>query len=286
MQAAGTGGAGSAGNAGPAGCAGRAGSTVSTVSIDLNADLGENEPGRIVSDDAAMLSIVTSANVSCGLHAGEPAGIRDTIERAVRGGITIGAHPGYRDREGFGRRAMRPQPAQLRADVEYQLGALMALTASAGGQLRYVKPHGALYNAIHDDEAQARAVVEAVRSLDDRLTLLGQPGAIVLRLAEAAGLRTAREAFADRAYQPDGSLVPRGQPGAVLHEPGAIAQRALRMVEDGAIGAIDGTRIPLPADSLCVHGDSPGAIQIAARLRAELTAAGVTLRPFAESERA
>ena len=251
------------------------------ASIDLNSDLGENVPGRIVSDDAAMLEIVTSANVSCGFHAGSPEGIRETLAAAVAGGVVIGAHPGYRDYENFGRTAMDLDSATLQAHVEYQLGALIGLTAAVGGRVAYVKPHGALYNTIARDERQAADVVAAVRAIEPDLVLLGLAGGVVLDVAERAGLRVAAEAFADRAYQPDGQLVSRSQDGAVLHDPVAVAERMVRFAEEGVIRAIDGTDVRVDAQSICVHGDSPGSVAMAAETKRMLHDAGITIAPFA-----
>ncbi len=251
------------------------------ASIDLNSDLGENVPGRVVSDDAAMLEIVTSANVSCGFHAGSPEGIRETLAAAVAGGVVIGAHPGYRDYENFGRTAMDLDSATLQAHVEYQLGALIGLTAAVGGRVAYVKPHGALYNTIARDERQAADVVAAIRAIDPDLVLLGLAGGVVLDVAERAGLRVAAEAFADRAYQPDGQLVSRTQDGAVLHDPVAVAERMVRFAEEGVIRAIDGTDVRVNAQSICVHGDSPGSVEMAAETKRMLHDAGITIAPFA-----
>lgn len=249
------------------------------ATIDLNSDLGENVPERIVGDDAAMLRVVTSANVACGFHAGSPEGIRATLVEAAARGVAIGAHPGYRDYEGFGRDDVEIDDATLQAHVEYQLGALGALATSAGAPMVYVKPHGALYNRIAHDEAHARVVVAAVRAVDPSLVLLA--GSVVLDVAEAAGLDTAAEAFADRAYTPEGLLVSRKEPGSVLHDPAAVAARMVRLAHEGVLEAIDGTTIRVRADSICVHGDSPGAIAMAEATRAALEAAGVAIAPFA-----
>lgn len=249
--------------------------------IDLNSDLGENTPDRIVSDDAAMLGIVSSANVSCGFHAGTPEGIRATLESAVANGVAIGAHPGYRDFEGFGRVAIDVGSATLQAHVEYQLGALHGLATAVGGRVVYVKPHGALYNAIARDERQAGDVVRAIRAVDPSLVLLGLAGGVALEVAERAGLRTAAEAFADRAYTPEGLLVPRAEPGAVLHDPAAVAARMARLAVDGVVRAVDGSDVAVAAESICVHGDSEGAVAIATATRAALEEAGVAIAPFA-----
>jgi 5-oxoprolinase (ATP-hydrolysing) subunit A len=249
--------------------------------IDLNSDLGENTADRVVSDDDAMLGIVSSANVSCGFHAGSPEGIRATLADAVRRGVVIGAHPGYRDYEGFGRETRDVESGTLQAEIEYQLGAIIGLARAVGGRVRYVKPHGALYNRIVHDAEQARAVVDAVRAIDPALVVLGLPGAEVLAQAERAGLATAAEAFADRAYAPSGALLPRTAPGAVLHDPQTVATRMLRLAREGVIEAADGSLVRVRADSICVHGDSPGAIAIARAVRGALESEGIRIAPFA-----
>lgn len=251
------------------------------TTTDLNSDLGENTAERIVSDDEAMLRIVTSANVSCGFHAGSPEEIKSTLSGAVSNGVSIGAHPGYRDYENFGRTPMEIDSATLQAHVEYQLGALQAMARSVGGRVDYVKPHGALYSAIAHDTRQAKDVVSAVRAIDPSLVLLGLSGSVVLDLAEQAGLKTAAEVFADRAYTPEGMLVSRTEPGAVLHAPELIAQRVVRMAQEGVVESVDGTDVTVQADSVCVHGDSAGAVAIAQSTRAALETAGVRIRSFA-----
>ncbi|CAN7190309.1 LamB/YcsF family protein [Microbacterium foliorum] len=251
------------------------------ASIDLNSDLGENVADRIVSDDESMLDLVTSANVACGFHAGSPEGIRATLASAVAGGVVIGAHPGYRDYENFGRTKVDIDSATLQAHVEYQLGALIGLAAAVGGKVAYVKPHGALYNTIARDERQSQDVVAAIRAIDPSLVLLGLAGGVVLDVAERAGLQTAAEAFADRAYQPDGQLVSRTEPGSVLHDPAAVAERMVRLAGEGVIRAIDGTDVPVSAQSICVHGDSPGSVAMAAETKRMLQQAGITIAPFA-----
>ena len=250
------------------------------ASIDLNSDLGENTPDRIVGDDAAMLEIVSSANVACGFHAGSPEGIRTTLDAAVRNGVVIGAHPGYLDYENFGRTNVEIDSKTLQAHVEYQLGALEGLARAAGGAVAYVKPHGALYNTIARDERQAAAVVAAIRAIDPSLVLLGLAGGVVLEVASRAGLQVAAEAFADRAYLPDGQLVSRTQEGAVLHDAAAVAERMVRFAETGVIRAIDGTDVRVDAQSICVHGDSAGALAMATKTKRMLQQAGVTIAPF------
>ncbi|MDE3721300.1 LamB/YcsF family protein [Nocardiopsis sp. N85] len=248
--------------------------------IDLNSDLGEGFGRWELGDDRALLSIVTSANVACGFHAGDPSVLRRTTADAAAEGVAVGAHVGYRDLAGFGRRFIDVPPADLTDDVLYQLGALSAFTRLAGERVRYVKPHGALYNTIVHHEEQAAAVVEAVRAFDPDLPVLGLPDSAFLRLAQRAGLPVHREAFADRAYTPEGTLVSRREPGAVLHDPEEIAERCLRIARREPVTAIDGSEILIDADSLCVHGDSPGAVAIARAVAERLRAEGVTLAPF------
>jgi 5-oxoprolinase (ATP-hydrolysing) subunit A len=255
------------------------------TTIDLNADLGESYGRWTLGDDEAMLDVVTSANVACGFHAGDPRGLLRVCEQAAERGVVIGAQVGYHDLAGFGRRFIDLDPADLLADVVYQLGALQGLCSAVGAEVRYVKPHGALYNAVVHHEAQAGAVVEAVRRVDPALPLLGLRGSVLLAVAQAAGLPTVTEAFADRAYLPDGSLVPRNDDGAVLHDPVSVAARAVRMVVTGQVDAADGTPITIGARSVCVHGDSPGAVSMATAVRAGLEAAGVTIRPFVAADR-
>lgn len=251
-----------------------------TVRVDLNADLGESYGAVVRGDDASMLDIVTSANVACGFHAGDALTLQRTCALAAERGVVIGAQVGYRDLAGFGRRFLDIEPHDLTNDVLYQLGALEAFARVAGTQVRYVKPHGALYNAIVHHEAQAAAVVEAVRRYDPSLPVMGLPGSAWLRLAEEAGLTVVPEAFADRAYTPEGTLVSRREPGAVLHDPDEVAQRCVRLATRGEVEAVDGSVVPVHAASLCVHGDSPGAVAMARAVRARLEAAGVTVAPF------
>jgi UPF0271 protein len=227
------------------------------------------------------MPLITSANVACGFHAGDASTLRRTCAVAAEHGVTVGAQVGYRDLAGFGRRFVDIDPGELIDDVIYQIGALQALAAASGTAVRYVKPHGALYNAIVHHRDQAAAVVEAVRSVDASLPLVGLPGSAVLELARDAGLRTVREAFADRAYTPQGTLVSRREPGAVLHDPEAVAARMVRLVTEGVITAIDGNDVRVSADSICVHGDSPGAVDMARQVRAALARAGVPIGAFA-----
>jgi UPF0271 protein len=250
------------------------------MSIDVNCDLGESFGIWRLGDDAAMLKLVSSANVACGFHAGDPLTLVETCRAAVARNVVIGAQVGYRDLAGFGRRFIDMPPAELAADVIYQIGALDAVARSVGGQVAYVKPHGALYNAIVHDGEQAQAVVDAVRACNPALPVLGLPGSEFLRRAESAGLRPVVEAFADRAYTPRGELVPRREPGAVLHDPELIAERIVRLVQTGRITASDGTEVPVRAESVCVHGDAPDAVQIAATLRERLHDAGIGVQAF------
>ena len=248
--------------------------------MDINSDLGESFGAWRMGDDAAMLGIVTSANVACGFHAGDPAGILETLRAAAQHGVAVGAHVAYPDLVGFGRRNMDPTSQELVADVIYQIGALQGLAAAAGTRVRYVKPHGALYNTIAQDERQANDVITALLAVDPGLTLMALAGSPLIGWARARGLRVVAEAFADRAYNDDGSLVSRRLPGAVLHDADAIAERMLRLVQTGEVESITGRSVPVQADSICVHGDSPGAVEMARRIRARLDQAGVALRPF------
>ncbi len=251
------------------------------MNIDLNSDLGESLGAWRMGDDAAMLDIVTSANVACGFHAGDPAGILATLKAAAARGVAVGAHVAYPDLVGFGRRAMDIASADLVAGVIYQIGALGGLAAAAGTRVRYVKPHGALYNTIAHDARQARDVIAAIRAADPGLALVALAGSPLVGWAREAGLRVVSEAFADRAYTAQGTLVPRGQSGAVLHDPAQVAARMLRLVREGVVETIDGTLARVEADSICVHGDSAGAVAMAAELRRVLRGAGVELRAFA-----
>lgn len=251
-----------------------------SVRIDLNADLGEDFGVWRLGDDEAMLDVVTSANIACGFHAGDPAGLARTCRAAVERGVRIGAQVGYRDMAGFGRRFIDISPEDLTAEVIYQIGALQALARSAGAEVAYVKPHGALYNAIVTHREQAEAVAEAVRAVDPALPVLGLAGSVFFAEAERRGLRTVPEAFADRAYHVDGQLVSRREPNAVLQDVDQIAERVAAMVGQGQVTAIDGSTIPIVVESVCVHGDSPGAVQIAAAVRKRLLADGVSLAAF------
>ncbi|WP_116045990.1 LamB/YcsF family protein [Amycolatopsis palatopharyngis] len=248
--------------------------------MDLNADLAEGFGRWELGDDALLLRTVTSANVACGFHAGDPRVMRRACGLAVENGVAIGAHVGYRDLAGFGRRFLDVDPAELTDEVIYQIGALAGIARVSGAEVGYVKPHGALYNAIGGNASQAAAVVEAVRQYDPGLAVLGQTGSAWLTAAEEAGLAVFHEAFADRAYLPDGSLASRREPGAVLHDPELIAQRCVRLAHGEPIEAVDGSWITVRADSVCVHGDNSRAVEIARAVRARLLDAGVRLAAF------
>lgn len=251
-----------------------------TITVDLNADLGEGFGVWTLGDDDAMLDIVTSANVACGFHAGDPVRLLRVCRAAAVRGVRIGAQVGYRDLAGFGRRFIDVDPAELTADVIYQIGALSALASAAGTVVAYVKPHGALYNAIVEHEEQAQAVAQAVHDVDPRLPVLGLSGSAFFAAAADLGVQTVAEAFADRAYRPDGQLVSRREPGAVLFDPDQIAQRVLSIVTEGRVTAADGSEVQLSARSVCIHGDSPGAVQVATAVRRRLEGAAVALAPF------
>ncbi|KOX26718.1 hypothetical protein ADL07_31665 [Streptomyces sp. NRRL F-4707] len=249
--------------------------------IDLNADLGEGFGRWTLTDDDALLSVVTSANVACGFHAGDPSVMRRVCDLAAERGVRIGAQVSYRDLAGFGRRAMDVPVGELAAEVAYQIGALRVFAEAAGATVAYVKPHGALYNrTVHDDD-QARAVVAGVRLAGGALPVLGLPGSRLLAAAAEAGLTGVPEAFADRAYTAGGTLVPRREPGSVVTDADAVVRRAVAFAMDGSVEAVDGTAVTVAARSLCVHGDTPNAARIAARVRAALETAGVGIGAFA-----
>lgn len=250
------------------------------TTMDLNSDLGESLGAWPMGDDAAMLEIVSSANVACGFHAGDPAGILQTLRAAAARGVVVGAHVAYPDLKGFGRRNMDVASADLVADVIYQIGALQGLAAAAGTCVRYVKPHGALYNTIAHDARQAHDVIAAIRAVNPQLALVALAGSPLVQWARDAGLCVVSEAFADRAYTPQGALVSRREKGAVLHDPEQIAQRMLRLAQEGVIEAVDGSVVRIEADSICVHGDSPDAVAIARQLRARLEAEGIAIASF------
>lgn len=259
-------------------------SSVAPPTIDLNADVGESFGRWTLGDDDAVLTAVTSANVACGFHAGDPSTLRRTCATAARHGVAVGAQVSYRDLAGFGRRFVEVPPAELRDEVLYQLGALAGMAAVAGTRVAYVKPHGALYNAVVHHEAQAAAVVEAVAEFGAAagaaLPVLGLPGSALLTAAAVAGLDAVAEGFPDRGYTSSGTLQPRSLPGALVTDPAEVAARAVRMAADGVVTSVDGVEVPLRVASLCVHGDSPHAGEVARAVRAALAAAGIALQAF------
>ena len=248
--------------------------------IDLNADCGESLSAWAMAGDEAVLQVVTSANVACGFHAGDPTVARRTCTVAAEQGVAVGAQVSYDDLKGFGRRFIAVPRTELTDQLVYQIGALQALARASGTAVSYVKPHGALYTAIVHHEEHAGAVVDAVRDVDDALPLLVLPGSEIERQARAAGLRTVREAFADRGYTPQATLVPRTEAGAVLHDAEEIAARVVRMVVEGVVEAVDGSLVAVDAESICVHGDTPGALAIAERVRHALEEAGLRVGSF------
>jgi len=252
------------------------------VRLDLNADMGESFGRWTMGDDSALLPLVTSANVACGFHAGDPSVLLNTCREAARLGVVVGAHVSYQDLSGFGRTAMDVPFDQLHDDVLYQLAAIWGIAKTVGARLAYVKPHGALYNRIASDADQARAVISAMVDFGEDLALVGLSGSQGLRLAEEAGLRAVPEAFADRAYNPDGTLVSRRLPGSVLHGSELIARRMVRLAREGLVEAADGSLVPVEAESICVHGDTPGAVENARAVRVALRDAGIDVRPFVE----
>lgn len=249
------------------------------AALDLNCDLGEGVGVWRLGDDDALLEVVSSANVACGFHAGDASTMRRVCAEALKRGVTVGAQVSYRDLVGFGRRFIDVEPSQLADEVLYQIGALDACARAAGTRVGYVKPHGALYNATVHHIAQARAVVEGVRAFGE-LAVLGLPGSELLAAVEAGGLEPVPEAFADRGYTPEGTLVPRSRPGALLESSERVVARAARLALEGEIVAVDGTILPVEARSLCLHGDTPGAVEMARAVRRELGRRGVAVRPF------
>ena len=251
------------------------------TAVDLNADLGESFGAWTLGNDAALMDIITSANIACGFHAGDPLTLRRACALAATRGVTIGAQVSYRDLAGFGRREMDVPPDELAAEVLYQIAALDGLARTEGSRVSYVKPHGALYHRVIRDQRQAAALVEAIMAYDASLTLLTQPAGHAARVAGQAGLRVVAEAYADRAYNADGTLVPRGQPGAVRTDPTEVAARAVRMVTEQTVTTLDGLDVPVAAGSLCIHGDTLGAVALARAVRLALEDAGVRLASFA-----
>jgi UPF0271 protein len=250
--------------------------------VDLNGDVGE-APSGAAGQDRALMSHLTSANVACGFHAGNPEVMRATVELAREHGVAVGAHPGFPDPEGFGRRELQFSPRDVEDFVVYQVGALAAIAAGQGVRLQHVKPHGALFNMAVRDAALADAIARAAATIDRALILFGLPGSELVAAGKRAGLRTASEGFADRAYQPDGTLVPRHRENSVLRDADAVVPRVIRMVRDRVVDSIDGIVVPLAVDTICVHGDTPGAADLAARIRTALSAAGVEVKAIGQA---
>ena len=246
--------------------------------IDLNSDLGESFGRWTLGNDAELMKSITSANVACGYHAGDPGVMRETVRLACAAGVAVGAHPGFPDLAGFGRRNMAASPGEVEDFVLYQVGALAGIAVAEGVRLQHVKPHGALYNMAIRDRALADAVARAVASVDRSLILFALPNTELYRAGEAAGLRVAAEGFADRAYDADGSLTPRTHPGSVIHSSEEVLERAIRMVQAGIVRATNGTDIPMRVDTICTHGDTPGSHDLTRQLRASLEAAGVVVQ--------
>jgi UPF0271 protein len=244
--------------------------------VDLNADVGEG-----TGEDGELIPLVTSANVSCGAHAGNEIVIAATVRLAVAHAVTVGAHPSFPDREGFGRREMHLPPEELAASLSAQIGLVIEIAAREGARVRHVKPHGALYNMAARDTTLAATVARSVYVVDPSLVLVGLAGSALIEAGRRTGLRTASEVFADRGYRADGTLIARGEPGGILHDPEVVAARALEMAREGTVRAADGERVAVDAETICVHGDTPGAVAMARRIREVLTSAGVGLRPFA-----
>ena len=247
--------------------------------VDLNCDVGESFGRYALGDDEGILQHVTSANVACGFHAGDPVIMRRTVRLAVRLGVAVGAHPGFPDLGGFGRRELQATPDEIEAMVLYQVAALAGIVEAEGGRLRHVKPHGALYNMAARDRRLADAVAQGVAAAGPELILVGLSGSRLLEAGAAAGVAVASEAFADRAYEADGSLRSRTLPGAVIGDAVAVVKRVLEMVRDGSVAAVTGDRVALRADTVCIHGDTPGAPALAAAVRSGLAAVGVVVVP-------
>jgi len=243
--------------------------------IDLNCDLGESFGVYSLGQDEEVMRYVTSANVACGFHGGDPAVMRQTVRRAKAAGVAVGAHPGYPDLVGFGRREMDATPAEIEDMVLYQLGALAGIATAEGVRLQHVKPHGAMFNQAARDMALASAIARAVAAFDSTLILFGLAGSLILEAGEREGLRVASEVFADRAYEPDGSLASRRKPGSVIHDADGLVSRVVQMVREGTVVALDGRVIPLRADTVCTHGDTPGAAELTRRLRERLETEGI-----------
>lgn len=251
--------------------------------IDLNSDMGESFGVYTLGHDEALMRSITSANIACGFHAGDPTVIRRTIRMAKAAGVAVGAHPSFPDFSGFGRRPMQVDPGQLEDLVLYQIAAVAGVAAAEGVKLQHVKAHGSLGNMSHTDRALAAAIVRAVVAFDRSLVLFAMPGAELMKAAQAAGLPAASEVFADRAYEPDGQLAARSKAGALIHDRDLVVQRVVRIVREGTLVAIDGTILTLRADTICTHGDTPGAHELTRRMRAGLEAQGIKVMPFGQA---
>jgi len=252
------------------------------IRIDINSDMGESFGAYSIGHDAGLFRSITSANVAAGFHAGDPSVLRDTIRAAKLHGVAVGAHPGFPDLVGFGRRELNVTPKEAEDMVLYQVAAVAGVAAAEGVTVQHVKPHGALFNMAVRNAELSSAIARAVAAFDKTLILFGLPGSEILAAGKAAGLRVAAEVFADRAYEPDGSLASRRKPGSVIHDPDAVVARAVRMVKDRTVVATDGSIVRLEADTICVHGDTPGSDDLAARIRAGLEAAGITVKAIGQ----
>ena len=246
--------------------------------VDINADVGESFGAYSIGHDAGLMASITSANVAAGFHAGDPSVLRETVRLAKAAGVAIGAHPGFPDLVGFGRRELVVTPREAEDFVLYQIAAVAGVAAAEGVRLQHVKPHGALFNMAMKNAELAGAIARAVAAFDSSLIVFGLPDSELLNACRALGLRVAAEVFADRAYEPDGSLTPRRKPASVIHDSDLVVSRAVRMVTHRTVEAIDGTQVPLDVDTMCVHGDTPGSDGLAAQLKAGLVAAGVTVK--------
>ena len=250
------------------------------LEIDINCDMGESFGAWTMGADAEVMPNITSANIACGAHAGDPVVMRRTVRRAKEHGVSIGAHPGFADLLGFGRRELVADPSEIEDSLIAQIGALAAIARAEGTTVRHVKAHGALYNMAARDRRLADAIARATRAVDPGLIMFGLPNSPMIEAGRAAGLRVAAEGFADRSYEPDGSLTPRSRPGAVVHDPALVVERAVRMVRDGVVLTVAGEGIPMKIDTICVHGDTPGAPELTRRIRAGLEAARIQVRPL------
>jgi 5-oxoprolinase (ATP-hydrolysing) subunit A len=251
--------------------------------IDINSDMGESFGAYSIGHDEGLMTAITSANVAAGFHAGDPSVLRDTIRSARKHSVAVGAHPGFPDLVGFGRRELNVTPKEAEDMVLYQVAAVAGVAAAEGVKLQHVKPHGALFNMAVKDRELSSAIARAVAAFDRTLILFGLPGSEILAAGKRAGLRVAAEVFADRAYEPDGTLASRRKPGAVIHDPDAVVTRAVRMAKERTVVAIDGSIVALDADTICVHGDTPSSDQLAAKIRAGLEAAGITVKAIGAS---